>query len=353
MKKITNFKSILAFALCAVMLLTAMLALSSCKGEKFYFELSEDKTYYTITGYSGKSASPEIPATHKNLPVKDIGREVFKDNEKITSIVIPASINTIGFKAFEGCTALTSVTISVGVKTIDKAAFAACTSLTEVVIPEGITAIDDAVFQDCTALTTVGIPESVTNVSSYAFIGCSKLDTINVDAKNHHYAVKNNCLIDLENNILVIGMKDATIPESLGIVSIAATAFYGRAIENIVIPGTVKSIGTLAFYGCKNLESVEILGAQTIADYAFTDCTLLRKMVLSSEVSEIGEHAFSSLPKLTNVFYIGRADEFNTTKMGEGNNDLTKANVYFYTDEEPAGEGKYWHYVDGIVTIWF
>ena len=52
MKRINNVKSILALVLCTVLLLTAMLTLSSCKKDKFTYELSEDKTYYTVYGYS-------------------------------------------------------------------------------------------------------------------------------------------------------------------------------------------------------------------------------------------------------------------------------------------------------------
>lgn len=352
MKRINNLKSILALVLCAVLLLTAMLALSSCKKDKFTYELSEDKTYYTVTGYTGKDAKIEIPTEYNELPVKAIGREAFKAKTGIESVVIPDGIVTIGFKAFEGCTKLSSITIADSVETIDRGAFIDCTALTTVSLPAGITTIDDAVFQNCAALKSVSIPKSVTSISSYAFIDCPELNYFNVDVSNHHYAFKNNSLIDLENNILVVGTSDTTIPSNLGLEAIAANAFNSRAIVNIVIPDTVKSIGSLAFYNCKNLESVEILGAETIGDHAFANCSLLRKMVISSDVTEIAENAFVSLPKLTNVFYGGYAYEFIEIDIANGNDDLTEANIYYYTDEKPEGEGKYWHYVDGIVTIW-
>lgn len=353
MKKINNLKSILSLVLCTVLLLSAMITLSSCKKEKFKYELSEDKSYYTVTGYNGSDAEIEIPAKYNNLPIKAIGREAFKGKTGITSVVIPEGIEAIGFKAFEGCNSLTSITIADSVSTIEKAAFLDCTSLTEVKLPAGITVIDDALFQNCSSLASVSIPKSVTSISYYAFIECPALNYINVDVSNHHYAVKNNCLIDLENNILVVGMKDATISESLGIESIAANAFHSRAIVNIVIPDTVKSIGSLAFYNCKNLESIEMLAVETIGDHAFANCALLRKVVLSSAVTDIAENAFASLPKLTNVFYAGYAHEFLEIEISLGNDALTNANVYYYTDEKPEGEGKYWHYVDGTVTIWF
>ena len=353
MKKNTNFKSILALVLCTVLLLTAMLALSSCKKDKFVFELSEDESYYTLVKYNGKDANVEIPESHKDIPVKSIGSEAFSGKNNLTSVVLTANIETIGYKAFENCAALTSITFTDNVKTIDKAAFSGCTSLTEIVIPASVTAIDDAVFMDCTALTSVGISKNVTKISSYAFIGCSALTSINVNSENHHYTVKNNCLINLETDTIVVGMKGATIPESLGIVAIAPNAFYSRAIENIVIPESVKSIGALAFYNCTSLESVEILGAETIGQYAFTGCSLLRKMVLSVSITEIGDEAFALLPKLTNVFYTGHAHEFSAITLGEGNADLMDAHIYYYTDEKPAGDGKYWHYVDGNIAIWF
>lgn len=36
----------------------------------------------------------------------------------------------------------------------------------------------------------------------------------------------------------------------------------------------------------------------------------------------------------------------------DGNNSLTSATKYFYSETEPTDDGNYWRYVDGVPTVW-
>ena len=58
---------------------------------------------------------------------------------------------------------------------IGKEAFKGNTAITSVVIPEGITEIGEYACEGCIALVEVDIPESVTRIRKGAFKGCSKL----------------------------------------------------------------------------------------------------------------------------------------------------------------------------------
>ena len=91
----------------------------------------------------------------------------FEGCTSLTSIEIPASAETIGENAFNRCKALTTVTFEKGsqLKTIeggyyDKTtdcygAFSDCTSLTSIEIPASVETIESTAFKRCTALTTV------------------------------------------------------------------------------------------------------------------------------------------------------------------------------------------------------
>lgn len=80
----------------------------------------------------------------------------------LTSIEIPASVETIKASAFKGCSSLATVTFENGsqLKTIEGG------------YPSSGT------FADCTALTSIEIPASVETIEAAAFSGCSSLATV-------------------------------------------------------------------------------------------------------------------------------------------------------------------------------
>lgn len=74
-------------------------------------------------------------------------------------------------------------------------------------------------------------------------------------------------------------------------------------VIKIVIPDSVKKIGKHAFYGCKDVEIVEIgQNVESIELAAFAYCMSIKRMVLPKSVKYIGDYAFkgcASLRKLT------------------------------------------------------
>ena len=77
---------------------------------------------------------------------------------------------------------------------------------------------------------------------------------------------------------------------------------YGMASGNIIIPNTVKKIGEKAFYGSRELESIEIPDSVVqIGKEAFQSCTFLEKVVLSNSITEITEALFSWCQSLKEI----------------------------------------------------
>ena len=75
------------------------------------YKLSEDGTYYIVTGMGECNISDiVIPDTYNGLPVKEIGNNAFENNMIITSVDI-GSINTIGIYAFKNCSLLKDISI--------------------------------------------------------------------------------------------------------------------------------------------------------------------------------------------------------------------------------------------------
>ena len=90
---------------------------------------------------------------------------------------------------------------------------------------------------------------------------------------------------------------------------------------------------------------------------AFEGCSSLTNVVIPSSVTSIGTRAFSGCSSLTNIYYGGTAEQWNEISIGSSNS-LDDATCYYYSETNPfegAGavtEGNYWHYVDGIPTVW-
>ncbi|MBO4863079.1 MAG: leucine-rich repeat domain-containing protein [Eubacterium sp.] len=104
------------------------------------------KVLYTVTGdgtleYTGNSSlkgKVTIPATYKYngvvWKITSIADNAFKNNKKITSVVIGDNVKTIGKNAFRGCKKLKKVTIGKSVTKIGAYAFYGCKSLKSIII---------------------------------------------------------------------------------------------------------------------------------------------------------------------------------------------------------------------------
>lgn len=74
-------------------------------------------------------------------------------------------------------------------------------------------------------------------------------------------------------------------------------------IESVVIPDTVEVIALSTFSGCKNLLSVDFgKGVREIQDFAFAECTALKKILLPPKLEKIGAGAFYGCSSATELF---------------------------------------------------
>ena len=130
--------------------------------------------------------------------------------------------------------------------------------------------------------------------------------------------------------------------------SIGQSAFYlCRGLVNVVIPESVKTIGGGAFECCDNLPSIEIPdGVTSIGEYAFNGCSGLKRVVVGGKVASVGRMAFNGCDSLEEVYYRSGMP----ITIADGNDCLSKATKYAYSESEPKWGGNYWHYVDGVAT---
>jgi len=135
-------------------------------------------------------------------------------------------------------------------------------------------------------------------------------------------------------------------------------SLQGSFIEQIFVP-----VGAdVTLYHCDNLKTVIWQdGITTVGNnkysYVNTGCDLeysaIENIVIPASVTKIYSNVFKQCLQLSSVFYMGSEEDWGKiTIESAGNVCLTDATRYYYSETQPVDSGNYWHYVDGVPTVW-
>lgn len=356
----------------------------------------------TITSYTGSNGIVSVPGSTNGLTVTSIGNGAFSTGYTytgLTNVTIPNSITNIGATAFAFCTSLTNITLGSGVISLGDYAFAysglknltlpgsltgigayalSGGSLVTITIPGSVTNIGIKAFDACASLTNITVnaadgyysslsgvlfnknqttliqypsgnttanylvPSTVTNlgvdafsqcllagvtlsnsvvsIGDNAFYGCNRLTNFTVSAQNTSYSSLNGVLFDKHQTTLIqypLGNAATTYAVPGSVYSIASYAFAGCRLVSVIIPYGVGIIGTNAFNDSSSLASVKLGGSITsIQDGAFQSCTSLTNLVVPGSVASIGNYAFDYCTLLAGIYFYGNAPAASSTTFG-------------------------------------
>ena len=200
------------------------------------------------------------------------------------------------------------------VEEIGGRAFASCLKIKSLDLTEtSITSIDGYAFEWLRSLKDLKIGKSVKSIGQRAFSCCQVMENVEFDRSMV-------CTVDDGLFSSCFALQAVSFPK-------------GVSFQNT---------GTQCFYNCKALESAVIpSGTIELDDWTFKGCTSIKSISLPATLATVEAQTFADTP-LETVYFEGSELDWKYMTIGEGNEALQNATVYFdckiYPDlsDEPA-----------------
>lgn len=207
--------------------------------------------------------------------LEHLGMYAFED-ALITSVYIPASLNSIECNPFTGCKNLCHIVVDSKNEIYDSRNN--CNAVCGSEDPYSI--LSNAIIFGCSSTV---IPKDITRINQEAFSG-TNISSINIpDGVTHiEYKAFSYCY----------NLKSVKLPSDL--VEIELFAFECCVnLERIYLPNSIEKIGSGVFFDCISLESINIpSGIEKIPNGMVDGCSKIDTINIPQNVREIGENAF-------------------------------------------------------------
>lgn len=175
-------------------------------------------------------------------------------------------------------------------------AFKGCVGIEKIIISEGIEILGNGVFLNCKELKEVILPKTLKRIGTTDPTGCPKIlgTMTKLEGTFEHTALEE---ILIPDSVKFIGeytfssctkLKKVVLPEGLKEIK-EYTFCWCRSLQEVVFPSELKVIRMEAFEGCETLKDVILPeGVSSIEQGAFAGCRSLESIYIPDSVNEIG-----------------------------------------------------------------
>ena len=238
---------------------------------------------------------------------------VYPASKPDTVYTVPDTVKVIYNSAFWGAQNLEEVILPEGLESINGYAFSTTAKLKKVNLPDSLTQIGQSAFY-MAPIEEVHIGKNVSQIGSYAFYACPNVEELDVAEDNAWFTVVDGVLFDKSMSRLIwynISKTDAKYET----------------------PDTVRTISVGAFVNSENLKSIVFNdGLETIEQRAAYNCSSMETVILPASLRSIGTYAFGGESSYKTVGYKGNEVSFTAVRVNMGNDELYYANlIYNYT----------------------
>lgn len=268
--------------------------------------------------YNGDGGEVVIPNT-----VTIIDSTAFTDNENVTKVTIPGSVMEIKWDAFKNCRELKEIVFLDGNEIkLRVNSFVNCKKLEKVTIPAHAKYVVGNVFKGCTSLKEIKVdsrnniyhekdgvlfgPVSVDNDPENFIPGKLKVQIYPAGKKGTYNIPSKVDGIDVVHVFAgafdgAKGLTAVTIPASIE--RLSGFCFRGTGIKSIVIPETVKEVGSSNFEDCKDLREVKLPDHLAILEYSlFKGCEKLTDFNWPKSLKIIRKAVFEGCDSINSIF---------------------------------------------------
>lgn len=288
--------------------------------------------------------------------VSIVQQQAFIKSKELTSVFIPAGVDSIGYGIFGNCFKLMEIVVDEENKSFKSddgilyskdgtklyffpikksqyqkgryvvnenvkeiADFAFANNFYKQFILSEVEKIGIGAFYRCSELEYIFIDNSVSDIGELAFAKCEKLEHVNFQEGSKLKSIKTNTFSDcymlssfdnFPQHIENIGdyafdncydLVDFTVPN--GVTLIGEFAFSNcQKLKTITLPESLKTISIRSFYNCLHLISVTIPDHVTeIGEGAFIYCEKLESVKLPDKLDSLKPNTFAYCKKLKSI----------------------------------------------------